>query len=61
MPELSAIAFTKFNGAVLKGKKEDHVKGLLALMADQPTVLNLDGDGVVNKGDGDGDRSPLQH
>ena len=43
MAELSAIAFAKlFNGTVLKGKKEDHVRSLNALIAAQPTMLNLE-------------------
>ena len=41
MPEISAIAYAKFNGATLKGKKDDLVKGLRALISKQPTVLNL--------------------
>lgn len=40
MPELSAIAFGKFNGTVLNGKKEDYVRGLNALIQAQPTVLS---------------------
>ena len=41
MPEISAIAFAKFNGASLKGKKEDLIKGLQSLISKQPSVLNL--------------------
>ena len=41
MNEMSAIAFAKFNGAVLKGKKEDFVRSLNGLIAAQPTMLNL--------------------
>tara|TARA_B110001452_G_scaffold205333_1_gene175349 strand:+ start:90 stop:1757 length:1668 start_codon:yes stop_codon:yes gene_type:complete len=41
MPEISAIAFTSFNGTTLKGKKGDLVKGLHSLITKQPSVLNL--------------------
>jgi len=40
-PFTIAVAFAKFNGASLKGKKEDLIKGLQSLISKQPSVLNL--------------------
>ena len=37
--EMSAIAFAKFNGAKLSGKKDEFVRGLNALITSQPGAL----------------------
>ena len=39
MNEMSAIAFAKFNGAKLSGKKDEFVRGLNALITSQPRAL----------------------
>ena len=41
MAEMSAIAFKHFKGIALKGNEAAHVKELSALIAQQPTVLQL--------------------
>ena len=41
MPEMKAIAFKNFKGAVLKGDKAAHIKALAALISAQPGVLHL--------------------
>ena len=39
MTEMSAIAFAKFNGAKLSGKKDDYINGFNARMTAQPNML----------------------
>ena len=41
MAEMSAIAFTRFNGQLLKGNKQSHIDALGRLITSQPNALAL--------------------